>query len=232
MGAIYMKQLPVENRFHNSQDDDYLKICIQRVQTIDLTWVKQSCDILEKNYSSVQGLQINDIGCNLGQFYKELKKRNLLFEYNGYDIEPVYLEEAKKNFPELSSRLYQLDITKNCPRVADITIISATLEHLTSLLPAMKNILDTTRKMVIIRTFLGEKYEKSIMKKELADTYYYINQYSFLDMFEIIKSHNFHSKIIRDEYTDSLPQYIDQGIIRSFFIIIGERNNDVPQKKE
>lgn len=227
-----MKKLSTENRFHNSQDDDYLNTCIQRVETIDLTWVKQSVDILEKKYGSGQGLQINDIGCNLGQFYKELKKRNIMFEYNGYDIEPIYLEEAKKIFPELSSRLFKLDITKNSPRVADITIISATLEHLTSLFPAMKNILDTTREMVIIRTFLGEKYEKSIRKKELADTYYYINQYSFLDMFEIITSHNFQSKIIRDEYTDSLPQFIDQGIIRSFFIIIGERNGEDFQKKE
>jgi len=39
-------------------------------------------------------------GCNLGQFWKGLKTRNSQIDYTGFDIEEIYLENARKIFPE------------------------------------------------------------------------------------------------------------------------------------
>lgn len=209
--------------FQESQNREYLKLCIDRIRNVDLTWVEQFLDIIFDSVAAERQLRLNDIGCNLGQFWKGLKKREGNIQYFGYDSEEVYLEEAKKIFPEISQKLFKLDITQEKPPDCDITVCSATLEHLEHLQPGLDNMLQFTKELFLLRTFLGEGALKSIRMKEGAKTYYNIHQFSFSEIFLSFERNGFSSRVIRDRYTDSMPNYLDNGIIRTFFIVIGNR---------
>ena len=100
--------------FQKSQNDKYLELCVNRVKNKYLTWVEQFLDIISENVDLNKQLKLNDIGCNLGQFWKGLKNR----EMNRIDYEEVYLKEAIKIFPELSDKLDLLDITNTSPLLA------------------------------------------------------------------------------------------------------------------
>ncbi|MEJ5227791.1 methyltransferase domain-containing protein [Thermodesulfovibrio sp.] len=213
--------------FQKSQDKEYLELCIERAKNDYLTWVEQFLDIIGEAVDYKNPLRLNDIGCNLGQFWKGLKKRGWFsIEYFGYDCEEIYLEHAKKIFPEISQRLFKLDINREKLPECDITVCSATLEHLEYLQPALDNMLQSTKRLILLRTFLGETPLKSIRMKEGANTYYNIHQFSFNEIFLSFEKNGFSSKIIRDKYTDSMPQYIGNGIIRTFYIVIGTRIYD------
>ena len=205
--------------FEKSQEDGYLDLCISRARNEYLTWVEQLLDIIEgENYEG--GLKINDIGCNVGQFWKGLKKRNLTqLSYYGFDYELIYLNAAEKIFPELLGRLYQRDVTTEPLPNSDITVCSATLEHLPSFEAGLNNIIKSTNKMVLLRTFLGDSQLTSINMKEGAQEPYLIRQFSFHEIFSIFYDAGFTVTIVRDRYTDSMPRYISTGIIRSFFVI-------------
>lgn len=211
--------------FQKSQDKEYLGTCINRAKNIELTWVEQFLDIISDRVDFKENLRLNDIGCNLGQFWKGLKKREWErnVQYNGYDFEEIYLNEAKKIFPEISEKLNKLDITREKPADCDISVCSATLEHLEYLQPGFDNILESTEKLVLLRTFLGAEPMRSIRVKKGAETYYNIHQFSFSEFFSAFEKKGFSVKVIRDRYTDSMPNYIGQGIIRSFFIIAGSK---------
>jgi len=144
--------------FQESQNKEYLELCIDRAKNVDLTWVEQFLDIICDNLPSKSERRLNDIGCNLAQFWKGLKKRGVgNIQYFGFDSEEVYLEEAKKIFPEISNKLFMLDISQEKPPECDITICSAVLEHLEYLQPALDNILQSTKETFLLRTFLGER---------------------------------------------------------------------------
>jgi len=210
--------------FQESQNREYLELCIHRAKNVDLTWVDQFLDIICDDVSTADQLRLNDIGCNLGQFWKGLKKGGKSnIQYFGYDLETIYLEEAKKIFPEISERLFNLDITREKPPSCDITVCSATLEHLEYLQPGLDNMLQSTRKLFVLRTFLGESALKSIRMKEGAKIYYNVHQFSFHEIFLSLERNGFSAKVIRDRYTDSMPSYLDHGIIRTFFIVVGKK---------
>ena len=162
--------------FQKSQNDEYLEICINRVINEYLTWVEQVLDIISENIDINKKLKLNDIGCNLGQFWKGLKRREMEnIDYNGFDFEEVYIQEAKKIFPEVSEKFNLLDITKTLPAQCDITVCSATLEHLEYLQPGLDNMLNSTDKFFLLRTFLGETPLKQKKMKKGAKTYYNIH---------------------------------------------------------
>lgn len=209
--------------FQESQNKEYLELCIDRARNVDLTWVEQFLDIIFDSVDSERQLRLNDIGCNLGQFWKGLKKRGGNIQYFGYDPEEVYLEEAKKIFPEISKKLFKLDITQEKPHDCDITVCSATLEHLEYLQPGLDNMLQSSKQLLLLRTFLDVEALKSIRMKEGAKTYYNIHQFSFNEIFLSFERNGFSSKVIRDRYTDSMPNYLDNGIIRTFFIVVGNK---------
>jgi len=210
--------------FEKSQEDGYLDLCISRARNEYLTWVEQFLDIIEnENYDG--GLKINDIGCNVGQFWKGLKKRNLAeLSYYGFDYELIYLNAAEKIFPELQGRLYHRDVTIEPLPNSDISVCSATLEHLPSFEAGLANIIKSTNKMVLLRTFLGDSQLTSINMKEGAKDPYLIRQFSFHEIFSTFSNAGFTVTIVRDRYTDSMPRYLSTGVIRSFFIIKAVKN--------
>jgi SAM-dependent methyltransferase len=209
--------------FNKSQNTNYLETLERRIKNDYLTWVEQFLDIMTEHLNLSQRKRVNDIGCNLGQFYKGMKRRNLNLDYYGYDIETLYLEKASLQFKEIQDRFLYMDISNSIPDYADISITSATFEHLDTLWPGLNNMLKSTKELVLIRTFLGEDSKKAISYKEGAEIYYYINQYSFLEVLDTLQKHGFSSIVLRDRYSDSLPQYLRQGIVRTHFIVLGKR---------
>lgn len=206
--------------FHKSQNKEYLELCVERTLGDKFDWVNQFLDILGNTVGT-----INDIGCNVGQFYKALGGKNKT-NYIGYDIESIYIEKAEELFPD--GKFALLDINKERPRLADISISSATIEHCGP--SALDNILSTTKKIAIIRTFLGIRHEEGYHQKKGSEPYL-IKQFSFKEIFRIFVKNGFKVKLEIDSHTKSLPYYIqneenpDKGIIRTQYIIIGEKVN-------
>lgn len=206
--------------FHKSQNKEYLELCVERTLGDKFDWVNQFLDIMGNTVGT-----INDIGCNVGQFYKALGGNNKT-DYVGYDIEPIYTEKAKELFP--GGRFVVLDINKELPRPADISISSATIEHCEH--SALDNILSTTKKLAIIRTLLGMKHEEDYNQKKGSEPYI-IKQFSFEEIFKTFTRNGFKVRLETDRHTKSLPYYIqneeqlDRGVIRTQYIIIGEKNN-------
>ena len=81
--------------FQESQDKEYFSLCVHRAKKTYLVWVEQFLDIISENADMNTTLKLNDIGCNLGQFWKGLKRRDFVnIDYNGFDYEEMYVEEG------------------------------------------------------------------------------------------------------------------------------------------
>ena len=69
----------------------------KRLKKVRLVWPQQILDLL-KNYNINK---INDLGCNYFQLYKEIKLRNLKYDYFGYDNEKKFINLGLNEFKEL-----------------------------------------------------------------------------------------------------------------------------------
>lgn len=209
--------------FQKSQNKEYIQVIVDRAKNDYLIWVEQFLDIIKEEINYQKSYVLNDIGCCVGQFWKGLKRRDIKVDYQGYDIEPLYIKFAVKLFPEKKDCFHILDITKEKPPQADISIISATLEHLDFYIPALPNVLETTKKLVIIRAFLGETGDKSICLKKGARMSYWVNQFSFTEILSLLDHYGFDTVVKRDRYTESLPKYLGDGIVRTQYVIVAKR---------
>jgi hypothetical protein len=198
---------------------EYLESCTWRIKNTYLTWVEQFLDILEE--FDLANKRVNDIGCNLLQFYKGMRKRQSPLQYYGYDVERQYLDLAKGFFPEVKDRLQKVNIVKEQPQTADFSVVSAILEHLPSLGPGLGNVLQSTREVIVLRTFLGEKAITQKTFADGADEKYWVNQYSFEDILNLFDKHGFASVVLRDRFTDSMPKLIFRDLIRTQYVIRG-----------
>ena len=116
-----------------------LELYEERAKNIDLIWCQQIVSLLDR-YQQGE-FSINDIGCNYGQFYKELKRRGFTdsVDYRSYDIGLKFLEIGKRYFPEISDKFVAFDIESDVPPPSDIVICSACFEHLDKPYVALDN---------------------------------------------------------------------------------------------
>jgi SAM-dependent methyltransferase len=56
-----------------------------------------------------RGAKILDFGCGKGDFYKFLKDRGINVEYSGFDINERLISLAKRKFPGLDFRVFDID---------------------------------------------------------------------------------------------------------------------------
>ena len=214
---------------HNSKTSTSdIALYEERAKNVYLTWCSQVISILEKYNWNLKKISINDIGCNYGQVYKELKRRNLQdkYDYFGYDYDDNFMEIGKKNFPEIKEKFIKLDIEKNTPKISEISICSATFEHLDNPFPTLKNILRTTSQLMILRTFVGSENIDFIQKdKKIVENPYNINQFNLFDLSEIFFEYNFDFCCLKDEATKSLIYEVGKStsVFRKFYIIIGNK---------
>ena len=178
---------------HGKKD---LKLYTNRINKIRLTWPKQVLNLI--SYFKVKS--INDLGCNYFQLYKEIKIRKKKYNYFGYDLEPEFLKIGLKKFPELKKRFKICNMENTNIRRADCSIISSTLEHLDFPYKALKNIIKSTRKIIIIRSCYGLKEEKLIGKAGFKNPVNY-NQFSFIKFKKYLEKFSFQAFYILDDAT-------------------------------
>ena len=201
-----------------TQNDEYLKLSSQRLSEPPLIWVNQFTQIINDFIEESKGkYAINDIGCNVGHFARNLELINADIAYRGIDISKTYLEIAKHHFPNLD--FYIEDFAQKELNISqfecDISVISATLEHIDDYEQFLSNVFKTTRQMVLIRTFIGETSEMDYCLKEGATQSYLIRQFVLSDLV----NKNFNKDWLFDEIADqatlSKPKVICNSITRS-----------------
>jgi len=201
-----------------TQNDEYLKLSSQRLSEPPLIWVNQFTQNINDFIGENKGKHvINDIGCNVGHFARNVELINADIAYRGIDISKTYLEIAKHHFPNLD--FYIEDFAQKELNISqfecDISVISATLEHIDDYEQFLSNVFKTTRQMVLIRTFIGETSEMDYCLKEGATQSYLIRQFVLSDLV----NKNFNKDWLFDEIADqatlSKPKVICNSITRS-----------------
>ena len=201
-----------------TQNEEYLKLSSQRLSEPPLIWVNQFTQIINNFIGGNKGKHvINDIGCNVEHFARNVELINADIAYRGIDISKTYLEIAKHHFPKLD--FFIEDFARKELNIfqfeSDISVVSATLEHIDDYEQFLSNIFKTTRQMVLIRTFIGETSEMDYCLKEGATQRYLIRQFVLSDL--VIKNFNkdWLFEEIVDEATLSKPKVICNSITRS-----------------
>jgi hypothetical protein len=169
--------------WHKTQNEEYLDLLFKRLKEEKLIWVQQFVDIINNflDETKRKNISINEFGSNVGHFYRGVQDIKTEVDFIGHDISEVYLSIARQNFNK--NCFINLDISNNKPREVDITVISATLEHISDHNAAIKNMLDSTKEMIILRTFVGKEYLEEYCLKDGAEEPYLIKQYT-LEMLE------------------------------------------------
>ena len=112
--------------FQESQNKEYLELCIDRAKNVELTWVAQFLDIILDSVDSKSQLRLNDIGCNLGQFWKGLKKTGggAIFNISVMIPKKFTLKKQRKYFQKyLKSCLSLILLRKNHLSVISLCVL-------------------------------------------------------------------------------------------------------------
>ena len=162
-----------------TQNSDYLDMSEKRLTQPPLIWVNQFTEIINSKFETSQKIKINDIGCNVGHFARNINELKSNVDYRGIDISDVYLNIAKQKFLELrfENQDFSSEELNREQFKCDISIVSATLEHVQNYKQFLKNIFSSTQKLVLIRTFLGDESRKDYCQKENALNPYLIRQF-------------------------------------------------------
>jgi SAM-dependent methyltransferase len=217
------RQAQQDNDWHrNFQDEDYLHLSLERLKDNcpPLHWCVQFADIIRDHFQGSAGsLSIHDIGCNVGHFCRVLPELQHEVTYRGYDISETYLGLARERHPQHTFTL--VDIATEQPyQEADVSIISATLEHIEPWESALSNILTSTRQLVLLRCFFGMQPASDMYKKAQASYPYLIRQFTFEQIASTAESKGFSTRFLRDYATDSIPQYLGCGVTRTQYIAV------------
>ena len=203
----------------NTQNKDYLDLSIKRLNEPALIWVSQFTDIINSKIKSFDKptLKINDIGCNVGHFYRNINEINSKVNYAGFDISKTYLDIARSHFPEASFIQEDVGSSKfdknkyNC----DISVISATLEHIENYEVFLENVFQSTNDLVLIRTFIGNESRKDYCLKPGANQSYLIRQFKLSELKDKSFNSSWNCDEIEDLATGGVQKQVCDGIDRS-----------------
>ena len=205
-----------------TQNSDYLDVSEKRLTEPPLMWVNQFTEIINSKFETSQKIRINDIGCNVGHFARNIKELKSNVDYRGIDISDVYLNIARQKFPEL--RFENQDFSsKELNREkfkCDISIISATLEHIQNYKHFLKNIFSSTQKLVLIRTFIGDESRKEYYQKENALKPYLIRQFKKEQLVNQVFNKEWAVEFHEDKATESKWKNICAEIRRRQIVIV------------
>lgn len=213
--------------WQHTQNSEYTSLVRNRLENTDLSWVAQFIDIIEAELETDQ-ISIKDIGCQAFQFYKQIKRHGLLYDYTGYELDEEYVRIGLEYFPEMEGRYHLGDFTKITDVApTDVSICSATLEHVDDWKILLRRLFGSTRKLVVIRTLLGETTQRTSVKKVGALLSYPIWQFGFDEILNEIDKNDWLPELRRDRYTDSLPIYKSYGteklgVVRTQFVIVAK----------
>ena len=213
----------------NTQNKDYLDLSIKRLNEPALIWVSQFTDIINSKIKSIDKpvFKINDIGCNVGHFYRNINEINSKVNYAGFDISKTYLDIAQSHFPEASFIQEDVSSSKfdknkyNC----DISVISATLEHIEDYEVFLENVFQSTNNLVLIRTFIGDESLKDYCLKPGANQSYLIRQFKLAELTDKSFNSSWNCGEIEDLATGGAQKQVCDGIDRSQRILSFQKAN-------
>lgn len=213
--------------WHLTQNAEYLNLLSERIKSPSkLLWVDQFSSVINEfiKKTNIKTLKINDVGCNVGHFCKNLNELMAEISYTGYDISETYLSIARDKFSD--QKFKYLDISSEKPESADITIISATLEHINNHQSAIENMLSSTRHLCIIRTFIGEEYIEDECLSIGAKTPYPIKQFTFEWFKKLANDSQWSIETTIDKATNGIAKSVCSGkpISRTQHVLILRRN--------
>ena len=202
-----------------TQNKDYLDLSIKRLNEPALIWVSQFTDIINSKIKSFDKpiLRINDIGCNVGHFYRNVNEIKSKVNYTGFDISQTYLDIAHNHFQEANFILEDVgssNFNKNIYN-CDISIISATLEHIEDFEVFLENIFESTNDLVLIRTFVGNESRKDYCLKPGATQSYLIRQFQLAELKHKSFNSSWNCEEIEDLATGGVQKQVCDGIDRS-----------------
>jgi 2-polyprenyl-3-methyl-5-hydroxy-6-metoxy-1,4-benzoquinol methylase len=205
-----------------TQNSDYLDVSEKRLTEPPLMWVNQFTEIINSKFGTSQKIKVNDIGCNVGHFARNINELKSKVDYRGIDISDVYLNIARQKFPEL--RFENQDFSsKELNREkfkCDISIISATLEHIQNYKHFLKNIFSSTQKLILIRTFIGDESRKEYCQKENALKPYLIRQFKEEQLVNQVFNKDWAVEFHEDKATESKWKNICAEIRRRQIVIV------------
>lgn len=206
--------------WQKTQNEDYLNLVQGRLSQPPLVWCNQFMCIIEKYINEgvvniVEPVIIKDIGCNVGHFLRVCEMSPFDFEYKGFDISETYLEVARKRFFGGGASFSLLDVSladaKNKLDHSQVTVVSATLEHIKSYEVALDNIFSTTENLVLIRTFLGDRSEEDYCHTKGAEDSYLIRQFTVDQLTKVPDSMGWKWVEFKDEATQGVGKYVCNG---------------------
>ncbi len=191
-----------------------------RLEKVRLTWCQQVLEIIKQ--LNLLKPKINDLGCNYFQFYKEIKLNNYQCNYFGYDIDINFVNLGLTKFPELKKKHKIANIENTKLRKTDISIISDTLEVTEKPEKIIKNIILSTKKVVILRTFLSTEEKVQIAKNnKFLNVPYFLNCFSYNMIIDYFIKNNFFPQIYPDLATNlSQVNEIFPNLRRTFYIVV------------
>jgi SAM-dependent methyltransferase len=186
-----------------------------RSKKIRLIWCKAVCDIID-NFD-IQ--KINDLGCNYFQLFKEMYLRKSKYDYFGYDLDQKFINigldylaklksfnkkkkkrDEKMQINNLSFNYKISNIEKDNFRNCDCTVLSAVLEHVDRTNIILRKVFKTTKKLIILRTFVDQKAQEAIQVNDVKNPYN-IRKFSFNYLKKIFLKNGFSLYFILDEAT-------------------------------
>lgn len=194
-----------------------------RLNKVNLIWCKQVIDFIQ----NFKIKSIKDIGCNYFQFYKELKLRKLKIKYFGYDIDDKFIELGLSKFPELKKK-HKIGNCENIKLIkTDFSIMSAVLEHADNPIKLLNNVINSSKKIVCIRTYLDIKPHNTVSQKSPNQIMpLNINQFSFQDIENRLKKNGFKSFFFLDKATNYSSKFklVNNKYKRYMYIIFGVKD--------
>ena len=205
---------------------DYLyQIYEYRLKKIRLIWCTQVLKLIDKEF--LKNYSLNDFGCNYFQFYKYIKlsKKTKKIDYFGLDRDIRAVKIGLKKFPSLKHSYKICNIENHKPSIKDVSIISATLEHSNNPKKIINNMLNSTKKLIVMRTFVGqENLCKTFDNKKKFPFKVKIRQFSKKTLTNIFARKNFKIKFLKDKATKNSKSYLVNGekeFRRKMQIVIG-----------
>ena len=213
-----------------------------RSKKIRLIWCKAVCDIID-NFD-IQ--KINDLGCNYFQLFKEMYLRKSKYDYFGYDLDQKFINIGLDYLAKLKSfnkkkkekRIEKIQINnlsfnykisnieKDNFRNCDCTVLSAVLEHVDRTNIILRKVFKTTKKLIILRTFVDLKAQEAIQVNGVKKPYN-IRKFSFNYLKKIFLKNGFSLYFILDEATKFSKKtlYVNNGPknSRNHYICLGIR---------
>jgi len=212
--------------WHSTQNQDYISLLKSRLNGPLLHWVDQFVKIINQSIGEGGITTLNDLGCCVGNFFRGVDFLQGSINYRGYDVSDIYLSIAREFFP--AGNFLKLDISEQMPQEADVTVMSATLEHLDNYTNALKNIFSSTKKLFILRTFVGPESLFDRCQTFQATDSYLIRQFTI----EEIRSNlpeGWRYDLLEDSATNGKIKFVCNGLTipRRQQIFVFSRSEDL-----